>query len=532
MNIGTPVAVVGIRGTAGWLYEDQVANVTATAGNVTLHFAAVYDQVTNTESTYTLYAVDANGQLLHDPNGNLVALATVSSTQNGIVTTLTGNGIGALPTVATAPPDLTQQQFGQIVVPQVINMAIQAIQQFQQQQNNQQNNNPNPQSNPSSPGSTTPPTNQDNGSQPSNGNSNNPLPLTQNITVPTTNNAPVNVAVTVTPTQQIVTPPTVTGPTGPTTDVWNPSSGNPASGDPWDAAQNWSPTPPGPADNAQDNSTVPAVINDSETVQNLTVGLGATISVVSNTDPSVTSSLNVAGTADIAGTVKANSTVSDPSITFNNGLIVETGGQVEADGSAASIFITGSTGVANSGTIIADDGGTIVFSNVSVTDGSTGLIESIDPNSLVTLSHAYIAGGTLETGNLSSSVDGLIEVGAGVGSNLTVFDGSANAVTIDAYVQVDDGVSLELIGTIHNPGTIVLGSEFGADLVVSGPVTIDGEGEVLLSGNASVITGAGTPTDALVNDRQYHIRQRYNRRSRNNKPKRRRARPERTKHTR
>ena len=500
MNIGTPVAVVGIRGTAGWLYEDQVANVTATAGNVTLHFAAVYDQVTNTESTYTLYAVDANGQLLHDPNGNLVALATVSSTQNGIVTTLTGNGIGALPTVATAPPDLTQQQFGQIVVPQVINMAIQAIQQFQQQQNNQQNNNPNPQSNPSSPGSTTPPTNQDNGSQPSNGNSNNPLPLTQNITVPTTNNTPVNVAVTVTPTQQIVTPPTVTGPTGPTTDVWNPSSGNPASGDPWDAAQNWSPTPPGPADNAQDNSTVPAVINDSETVQNLTVGLGATISVVSNTDPSVTSSLNVAGTADIAGTVKADLTVSDPSITFNNGLIVETGGQVEAHGSAASIFITGSTGVANSGTIIADDGGTIVFSNVSVTNGSAGVIESIDPNSLVTLSHAYIEGGTLETGNLSSSVDGLIEVGAGVGSNLTVFDGSANAVTIDAYVQVDDGVSLELIGTIHNPGTIVLGSEFGADLVVSGPVTIDGEGEVLLSGNASVITGAGTPTDALVND--------------------------------
>ena len=36
--------------------------------------------------------------------------------------------------------------------------------------------------------------------------------------------------------------------------------------------------------------------------------------------------------------------------------------------------------------------------------------------------------------------------------------------------------------------------------MVSGPVTIDGEGEVLLSGNASVITGAGTPTDALVND--------------------------------
>ena len=137
MNIGTPVATLGIRGTAGWLYEDQVATVTATTGNVTLHFAAVFDQVTNTESTYTLYAVDANGQLLHNATGNLIALATVSSTQNGAVTTLTGNGIGALPSVATAPPDLTQAQFAQTVVPQVINMAIQAIQEFQQQQNNQ-----------------------------------------------------------------------------------------------------------------------------------------------------------------------------------------------------------------------------------------------------------------------------------------------------------------------------------------------------------------------------------------------------------
>src|SRR5580704_3011949 len=148
MNIGTPVATLGIRGTAGWLYEDQVATVTATSGNVTLHFAAVFDQVTNTESTYTLYAVDANGQLLHNATGNLVALATVSSTQNGLVTTLTGNGIGALPSVGTAPPDITQQQFANLVVPQVINMAVQAIQQYQQQQ---QNNQP-----PTTPQSTSP----------------------------------------------------------------------------------------------------------------------------------------------------------------------------------------------------------------------------------------------------------------------------------------------------------------------------------------------------------------------------------------
>ncbi|MGB8633437.1 MAG: FecR family protein, partial [Xanthobacteraceae bacterium] len=96
MHLGTPVAALGIRGTAGWLYEDPVpVGVTATAGNVTLHFAAVFDQVTNTESTFTLYATDANGNLLQDSAGNSIALATVSSTQTGLVTTLTGNGIGA-----------------------------------------------------------------------------------------------------------------------------------------------------------------------------------------------------------------------------------------------------------------------------------------------------------------------------------------------------------------------------------------------------------------------------------------------------
>ena len=56
MKIDTPVALLGIRGTAGWLYED--ATVTSQAGTVTLHFGAVFDSVSNTESTYTLYALD------------------------------------------------------------------------------------------------------------------------------------------------------------------------------------------------------------------------------------------------------------------------------------------------------------------------------------------------------------------------------------------------------------------------------------------------------------------------------------------
>ena len=149
MKIGTPVALLGIRGTAGWLYED--ATVTSQAGSVTLHFGAVFDSVSNTESTYTLYAIDASGQLQHDAQGNPIALATVTST-NGQVATLQETPAGIQ--VATAPPDFTQQQFVNNVVPQVINMAIQAIQQYQQQ-NNQPTT---PQStSPSNSGSSTPP---------------------------------------------------------------------------------------------------------------------------------------------------------------------------------------------------------------------------------------------------------------------------------------------------------------------------------------------------------------------------------------
>ena len=177
-------------------------------------------------------------------------------------------------------------------------------------------------------------------------------------------------------------------------------------------------------------AAVPAIINNATTVESLTVDAGATVAVVSNSDTTVTSSLIVAGAADVAGTVKANSTVSDPSVTFDNGVTVESGGEIEAHGSAAMVSFSGSLGVDNSWVIVADDGGSVIFSNVTVTNGSAGTIEAIDPNSLVELSQFfYMSGGELGTGVLSSAADGMIEIA----SNLSVFDGSTNAVTVDAY---------------------------------------------------------------------------------------------------
>jgi len=616
MKIGTPVATMGIRGTAGWLYEDTVANITANAGNVTLHFAAVFDSVTNTESTYTLYALDANGELQHDANGNLIALATVSSTQNGLVTTLTGNGIGNLPGVTTAPPNPEQVIFAQTWVSQAINMAIDAL------RNLQPNNQPtNPQSNPSSPGSSTPqgtPNNDHSGNPPVQrildlGNGSPPVII--NIDTPPSNSTPPQ-----------TTPPQTTPsntPTGPTTRPWDPPPGSPPQ--PFNTLPDWPPSAgaggvPGPTDSIVDNSLVPLVVPDSRTINNLTVGTGALVHVVGSNAPG---SLTVSGTTDTGGMIQADSTKADPIVTFDNAVTVHAGGEIqalaqgnsasiifdssvtldaaagqtaggktdangsgasltfndgatiaagaeieasgvganvqfavgavddfgtilahnsgtivfsapltveaggvveasgsgasvtfnsgvtlaataeiEASGSGASILFTGAVDEQNSGRLLADGGGALVFSNVEVTNSSTGIIEATGSDSHVTLAHADIIGGTLETGSPTSPTNGEIEVGPGTGSNLSFFDGSTAPVTADAFVQVDDGSSLELLGAINNEGTISLAS--GAKLILSGATvdggTIDDNGAIevtassTLDGNAVVQGDVGALT--------------------------------------
>jgi probable HAF family extracellular repeat protein len=196
--------------------------------------------------------------------------------------------------------------------------------------------------------------------------------------------------------------------------------------------------------------------------------------------------------------IEAIGSSSGASVTFNSGVTVLAGGEIEASGSGASVFITNINGgeVENSGLIVADNGGAVTLSDVQV-ENASGTIEATDANSLVSLTDADIVGGTLETGSLTSAADGEIEVGAGL--EPTFFDGSTNTVTVDAFVQVDDGANLELLGSIDNAGTIVLGSESGAELIISGPVTLSGSGTVSLEGNASVITGAGDPSDELIN---------------------------------
>ncbi len=118
---------------------------------------------------------------------------------------------------------------------------------------------------------------------------------------------------------------------------------------------------------------------------------------------------------------------------------------------------------------------------------------------LVLADGTVVTGGTLTTNDPAASDGGIIEITAG--DSADVLDGSTGAVTVNAFVQVDDGAGLELLGTIDSDGTIAVGthSGAGAELIIDGPVTLSGSGTIELQGSNSVITGAGNPTDELIN---------------------------------
>ena len=514
MKIGTPAATMGIRGTAGWVFEDQVANVTANAGNVTVHFSAVFDSVTNTESTYTLYAVDANGQLLHDPNGNLISLATVSSTQNGLVTnvSINPNGIGQLAqaVVNVAPPDFNQQQFANLVVPQVLDMAKQAIQQYQNQQNNQ-NQPTNPQSNPSSSGSGNPqpPSNNNNENPPlqqliqNNGGTPTTITVVSNETPATTTNTNNN--------PQPVVPPTT--PTGSQTYIFE-ATGNTPTPFQTPTVYNIPNSFPSPSDNLVDNLAAPMVVDDSRSINELTVGSIATVEAVGNaTTPSTPGSLTVGGTTDDSGLIKADSTVSDPTITFSSAVTVEGGGVIEAfaNGNLAEIVFDGgatidttgeieATGVDaivqfaagavdDFGTILASGGGAITF-DAGVTVEASGEIQADGSGSTVLVTGS---GAVDDFGQIVASDGGLITFDVGVtveaGGDIEAVSGSNAGDVIFA-----SGVTLESAAG-QNAGGQVVASGKGASVTFDYGVTVGAGAEIEATGTgASVyITNIGGP---------------------------------------
>jgi hypothetical protein len=107
LKIETPVGTVGIRGTTGWV--QQVATVSATLGNTTYSFAVVQDQ--NSDHTGVYDVLDGAGN----------AIATIS--RQGILTLVSGQGIGQQLLVTTQQMTDAQLAFEQQIIQAVFNVA-------------------------------------------------------------------------------------------------------------------------------------------------------------------------------------------------------------------------------------------------------------------------------------------------------------------------------------------------------------------------------------------------------------------------
>jgi hypothetical protein len=106
LKIETPVGTVGIRGTTGWV--QQVATISATVGNTTYSFAVTEDQGTFHTSTYEVV----------DEAGNVFVVS-----QKGLVTLMTGQGVGQPALVTTEAMTAEQLAFEQQIIQAVFNVA-------------------------------------------------------------------------------------------------------------------------------------------------------------------------------------------------------------------------------------------------------------------------------------------------------------------------------------------------------------------------------------------------------------------------
>ncbi len=175
-----------------------------------------------------------------------------------------------------------------------------------------------------------------------------------------------------------------------------------------------------------------------------------------------------------------------------NAFIIDTG---FGEGGAATTF--------NSGLMEACGPCVALLIENTAVDNDCGTIAAFGPGAAVELVNSVIAGGTLATADPCDPRFGIIAVLApGCDeTNTVVFDGTGQKVTVDGFVQVQEGATLELVGTIDNKGVIDVDSEFGpgADLAIVGAVELRGPGVVTLDGPNDEITGVGCGDAVLKN---------------------------------
>ncbi|TVQ60446.1 MAG: hypothetical protein EA378_11655, partial [Phycisphaerales bacterium] len=182
----------------------------------------------------------------------------------------------------------------------------------------------------------------------------------------------------------------------------------------------------------------------------------------------------------------------------NHGLIV-------ADGSGATageFVIDGrgvGTSVVNTGTLRAENGGTLTLSGAGTGafDNTSGLIEALDASTVRLISGANITGGTLRS------------VGSGeirASSTAAISD-----LINDSNFRITNNTSLTATGTIENLGSITLDNTGNSTVInLGGDLLLTGPGEIRYVGGSTTsvnrIAGAFAADSTLTNSADHTIR--------------------------
>ena len=189
---------------------------------------------------------------------------------------------------------------------------------------------------------------------------------------------------------------------------------------------------------------------------------------------------------NVDNTIEGSGQLGDGQLTLINQAVIDATG-------AANALVLNANLTTNPGLIEAT--GTAGLLIESTVDNAGGLIEAVGTSTVTLQAGDDVVGGTITTTGA-----GLVEL---INSNIGTLDGSAGPLTNAGVLQVDDNATLEIVGTIHNTGTIALASG-GGDLTsleaVGTTTTLDGGGTIVMgdiSGNNRIFAAAGT--DVLVN---------------------------------
>jgi len=448
MKIETPVATMGIGGTTGWVQE--VATVTANAGQDSYSFAVVPDYGTNQSGMYDLI----------DNNGNVIAPVS----QTGYVTLVTPQGIGTTPIVTTQPLTASQLQFEQQIVQQV----FQTLNQL---------NNPNPQSNPSN-GSSTPQSPQPNTLQQLLQEKGSPFNANTNTNGENNGNGS---------SAQNGSSEAESQPTTEATWLYG-SGGN------WDDPLNWSDgwaplawqtieilqsvTVIIDSTNADSGPTATAALN-------LLIGPGAILEIVSG------GSLSVSNIVGVFGLIEVNSTGIDPTFTAQGPVTVYASGEIEAIGSNAAVYFLDS--VDNFGTIAAGDYGAVWFEQTTTTNEFGALIVASD-HGTVTFDQGSVqnsgaieavTGGTVTFNQTSVTNEAGAVILSEAGGVLTFNQGSLDNF---GSIIADTGALSLLQTTLTNEiGGLIEAENGGTLLINAGGGTIDNAGVIAAQNGGTVV---------------------------------------------